>query len=89
MTIAVGENMAKPDIQPIIEALNELKNDVAVPKNIKGKIDETINALQQEGEISVKINKALQELEDIAEDTNMQPYTRTQIWNVVSMLEIF
>ena len=38
-------------------------------------------------EISIKISKALNDLDEIADDVNLQPYTRTQIWNVVSILE--
>ena len=45
-------------------------------------------SVQFDGNLFKKINKALHELEEVAEDTNMQPYTRTQIWNVVSLLEL-
>jgi len=32
-------------------------------------------------------NKALDELDELVSDNNIQQYTRTQIWNVVSLLE--
>jgi len=35
----------------------------------------------------IRINKALHELEEIADDINLQPFTRTQLWNIVSILE--
>lgn len=84
----ISDKMAEPEIAAVIEALMELRNEGSVPKNVKSKIDETIKALKEEGAISIRVNKALHELEEISEDTNMQPYTRTQLWNVVSMLEI-
>ncbi|MBU0461926.1 MAG: UPF0147 family protein, partial [Nanoarchaeota archaeon] len=40
-------------------------------------------------ELSIRINKALSELDEISDDTNLQAYTRTQIWNIASMLEMF
>ncbi len=74
-------------IKDVVEALKELEEDVTVPRNVKTNIQNTIKALSEEGELSIKINKALNELDEVADDTNMQPYTRTQIWNIVSMLE--
>lgn len=75
------------DISMIISALEELQDDTTVPKNIKQKILTTIQILNDKVEVSIKVSKALTELEEVAEDTNMQPYTRTQLWNIVSMLE--
>lgn len=75
------------EINTIVEALTELANDITVPKNIKEKLQIAINALNDKVELSVKKDKAVQQLDEIADDTNLQPYTRTQIWNIVSMLE--
>ncbi len=74
-------------ITGILGALSELEQDSTVPRNIKDRIQKTMSTLQGDGELSMKIDKALQELDEIADDINLQPYTRTQIWNIVSMLE--
>ena len=74
-------------LKDIVEVLAELKKDAAVPRNVKEKITSTIEILRGETELSIKINKALHELEEVADDVNLQPFTRTQLWNVVSMLE--
>ena len=79
--------MGEKEINPIIEILEELKTDSSVPRNVKEKIENTISALKEKNDIKLRINKALHELDEIADDTNLQPYTRTQIWNVVSLLE--
>lgn len=71
----------------MINALEELKEDATVPKNIKKKIQGCIDILQENVELSIRVNKVLHELEEISEDSNMQAYTRTQIWNISSMLE--
>ncbi|MFW5991119.1 MAG: UPF0147 family protein [Nanoarchaeota archaeon] len=73
----------------IIEALDELKDDTTVQKNIKTKISSVIDTLNDESEeLSIRINKVLDELDEISNDNNLHSYTRTQIWNIVSMLEM-
>lgn len=76
------------EIKSIIEALSELQQDTSVPKNIKLQIRQTIETLESDEDISIRINRALNRLEEIADDSNMQPYTRTQLFNVVSLLEM-
>jgi uncharacterized protein (UPF0147 family) len=76
-------------INNIIEALQELANDSTVPRNIKMKVEAVISILKddKEADANIKVNKALSELDEISDDTNIQPFTRTQIWNIASMLE--
>jgi uncharacterized protein (UPF0147 family) len=74
-------------IPNVITLLSELSDDSSIPKNVKAKLQSVIKILNEKcDDASVKANKALVELDDINEDTNIQQYTRTQIWNVVSML---
>jgi len=79
--------MEEKEINGIIEILEELKTDISVPRNVKEKIENTIMALKEKSDIKLRINKALHELDEVADDVNLQPYTRTQVWNVVSLLE--
>ena len=73
----------------ILESLSEIKDDSSVPKNVKIKIDGIISVLKQNDlEISIRVDKAQQELDDICSDTNLQSFTRNQLWNVVSLLEM-
>lgn len=78
----------KTELKPVLDALSEIQEDITVPKNIRNKVREIIDSLNKETEQSIKINKALDELEKIADDANIQPYTRTQVWNIISLLEI-
>ena len=71
----------------IIEVLAEVGNDSTVPRNVKQKLDEVIRILNKPLEVSIKIDKALQELEGVTEDNNLQPHVRMQIWNIVTLLE--
>ncbi|VVB81380.1 Uncharacterised protein [uncultured archaeon] len=75
-------------LQQIIFALQELEQDTTTPKNVKMKVISTLKILNENGEISFKKSKALHELEELSEDINVQSYTRTQLFNIVSLLEI-
>ncbi|MBI2147724.1 UPF0147 family protein [Candidatus Woesearchaeota archaeon] len=75
------------ELNMVMEAVGELQDDATLPRNIKIKLDIISEILHKETELSLKVNKALDELDSISDDTNIQPYTRTQIWNIVSMLE--
>ncbi len=76
-------------LQNIKEALEELMGDNTVPRNIKTRVGSVIEILKDDNqETSIKINKALSELDDISDDANIQAFTRTQIWNIASMLEM-
>ena len=76
-------------LQVIIEVLTVIEQDSSVPKNVRAKIKNAIVSLQDNNGKSheVKIDQILQQLDDLSEDPNLPPYTRTQIWNVVSTLE--
>jgi len=75
-------------IDGIIDVLSELTEDNTVPKNVKVKIEKIKVSLSEKGtEMSLKINKALDLLDEVSDDNNLESYTRTQLWNIASMLE--
>ncbi len=74
-------------IENAVIKLNELKEDTMTPKGLKDRIDEIIEILKGNDEDTIKINKALDILDEISSENNIQPYIRTQIWNIVSILE--
>ena len=77
----------KEQIDNIIDALKEVDGDLTVPKNVRSKIKAIIEILEGEIEVSLKVNKALHQLDEIADDMNIHSYARTQIWNIASSLE--
>ena len=76
------------NIVKAISALKELQSDSTLPKNITSKIDNTIRFLESDGEVPIIVSKAISEIEDLTENNNMESFTRTQLFNVVSILEI-
>lgn len=74
-------------IKEIVKVLSNLEEDATVPKNVKDGIKGAVDVLKEKKEMSLKVNKALHILEVVSNDMNMEPYTRTQLMNVVSLLE--
>ncbi len=79
--------MASQKITDMINLLEELQEDSTVPRNVKDSLQFCSAALQEEGEVSLKVDKVRHALEAISDDSNLQSYTRTQIWNISSLLE--
>lgn len=74
--------------EEVFDMISKIEEDTGVPKNIKIKIQNIALDLKEENqEVDVKINRALQELDEISEDNNIPDYIRTQIWSIVSLLE--
>ena len=69
--------------------LDEIADDRTVPRNIRNMIIEAKNSLNDKKlESAVKISNAISILDEVSNDPNIPVYARTQIWNIVSMLEV-
>jgi len=67
----------------------EINADRTVPKNIRRMVEEAKENLKNtENDMDVRINAAISILDEISNDPNIPIYTRTQVWNIVSMLEV-
>jgi len=74
--------------EDVFNMISKIEQDNTVPKNIKIMIQNiSIDLKEEEKEIDVRINRALQDLDEISEDNNIPDYIRTQIWSIVSLLE--
>lgn len=75
------------NLTPALTLLEQIINDRTVPKNIRKAAEDSKASLNSTQLDEVKISTAIHTLDEIINDPNMPLYTRTQIWNVVSMLE--
>ena len=72
----------------IIPLIQQIANDRTVPRNIRLKCEDSIKILQDNKEdLAVRINTVISSMDEISNDTNIPTYTRTQVWNIVSLLE--
>ncbi|HLC64565.1 MAG TPA: UPF0147 family protein [Candidatus Nanoarchaeia archaeon] len=78
---------AEDEVKDVANTISELDTDTTVPRNVKEKLRKVSEILNKNEELKSRVNKALNEMDEIADDMNIQPYTRTQIWNIVSILE--
>lgn len=80
--------MDKEQLGEVIDVLQEVIGDSTVPRNVKAKLESSVQTLKNEKEeISLRVDKVIQDLDEIANDTNTQSYTRSQLWNILSLLE--
>jgi uncharacterized protein len=80
--------MSNQKIQNIVEYLDEMKQDSTVPKNVKLKMEEVILILNNgESDLFIKKDRAIHIFEELDEDINIDSFTRTQLWNVISLIE--
>ncbi len=76
-----------PELNQAMALLQEVIEDNTVSKNIKAAADSCIKILKDETcETCVKCDRAIQVL-NITDDPNMNMYTKTLIWQVISLLE--
>jgi uncharacterized protein (UPF0147 family) len=74
--------------EDIMMMLQQVSEDRTVPRNIRDKILESIEVLKKDKEpVDLRINTVVSYLDEVSNDPNIPMYTRTQIWNIVSMLE--
>ena len=78
--------MAKA-VEEIVGAIAQLQDDTTLSRSIKGRLQEVSEILSNNEEDSIKINKALDKLDQLSDDSNLEPFARTQVWNIASMLE--
>ena len=71
----------------VLVLMKELEQDIGISTNTKERIVNGINTLNQEMDISVKASKVIHEMEEVFQNNNLESYTRTQLWNIVSLLE--
>jgi len=74
-------------VSEIIDLLSEISEDASATKNLKTKISGIISILKADGDLSLKKNKVSNELDELAANSDIDSYTRTQLLGVVGALE--
>ncbi|MBS3064996.1 MAG: UPF0147 family protein [DPANN group archaeon] len=81
------DNIKMVDLSDVNELLENLSSDNSISKSVRTILTEIKDDFRDEDNISIKIDSALQKVEDLSLDPNLNSYTRTQIWNLSSLLE--
>jgi len=68
--------------------LNMIADDNTTPRNIRRTAKQAADMLLDETiSVAARAANAIAILEDISQDPNMPMYSRTRIWNAISVLE--
>ena len=68
--------------------LNRVAEDNTTPRNIRRTAKQASDLMLDESlSLAVRAANAIDLLDDISQDPNMPMYTRTRLWNVISVLE--
>jgi hypothetical protein len=71
-----------------MQVLSLIADDNTTPRNIRRTAKQASDMLLDEGlSIAARAANAIAILEDISQDPNMPMYSRTRIWNAISVLE--
>lgn len=75
-------------IDNICAGLDMLLEDTSVPRNIRRTSEEIKALLTDDGSpMDVRKSRALNHLDDMANDPNIPLHGRTLVWNIMSQLE--
>ena len=74
-------------LEEIITLIDSLLKSQTVPRNIRKTLEEAKERLNSNDETIVKVSSALYLIEPLAEDINIEPHVRAQLWAIVSALE--
>ena len=74
--------------EDVIQLIQQVSEDKTVPRNIRERCLESIEILKTEKDpVDIRINTVISYLDEMSNDPNIPMYARTQIWNIVSLLE--
>jgi len=75
-------------IEQAMSILNMIAEDNTTPRNIRRTAKKASDMLvDKELSIAARAANAISILEEISQDPNMPMYSRTRIWNAISVLE--
>jgi len=75
-------------MEQAMSVLNMIADDNTTPRNIRRTAKQAADMLLDESlSVAARAANAIAILEDISQDPNMPMYSRTRIWNAISVLE--
>ena len=71
----------------VITVLGDIASDQNVPRNVRARMQGLLSRMQSPAVQSVKVHDAHNALDEVSGDINLDPFTRTQVYSAISMLE--
>lgn len=71
-----------------LDFIEDLLKDNSMPKNVRAVLTEIKVSLNCEAtQIPIRIDAALQKVEELSMDANINSFSRSELWNLTSVLE--
>jgi uncharacterized protein (UPF0147 family) len=70
------------------QMLSNLIEDSAIPKNIRMRIEEVSEKMKEQEDMPTLLSMITYSLEDIVNDVNLPMHARTNLWNILSEIEV-
>ncbi len=75
-------------LEQATKLLEQIVSDRTVPRNIRTAAESVIQNLRSGADtVEIKLSSAIYVLDEVSNDPNIPMYTRTLVWNIVSLLE--
>ena len=72
----------------VVELIVDICENDSIPKNVRITLEEVRTLFScAEIEIGIKVDSAMQAIENVALDPNLSAFARMKIWNLTSILE--
>ncbi len=74
------------EIKSVIAALENIKEDETVPRNVRSRIIKTLISINEQKELNLTVDRVIEDLDEVSNDTNLPVYTRIEIMNIIGIL---
>ena len=74
------------EIKSVIAALENIKEDETVPRNVRSRIIKTLISINEQRELNLTVDRVIEDLDEVSNDTNLPVYTRIEIMNIIGIL---
>lgn len=74
-------------IQQVINAAEGMLEEGNLSKNVTEGLKQLVAVLKKSDDVSLVKEKCLHELESLSNNENLDSYIRTQLWDLVALLE--
>ena len=76
-------------VKEVLEYVEMIESDFETSSNVKQMMRTVKNILNDKSfDLPIKVDKCISILEELQDDPNIETFTRTNLWNLMSSLEI-
>lgn len=71
----------------VSQGLQMLLEEQGTPRNVREKVQRMLSTIKGDGDVNLKADKLLMELDNLQSDVNIPSYVRTMLMSISGMLE--